>query len=188
VIRVAGAIMASTLLASGAVAVSGCDDAPTAAEEVVVSATPPQRADIERGAKALVAVSPEDLGYRVVTAPARPVVRAQTDHARRTVTLFLRRDDAINRVAHDLAHEVGHVYDATRMGSAERSAYLARRGVPDAPWIGGGVSDLESGAGDFAEVFALCAAASPDFRSTLAPRPEVPCDELPIDARKLISG
>jgi hypothetical protein len=186
---VATAILASTIISTGLVAVSACDDAPATDQEVVAPVPSRDRADILRRAQQLVAVAPRELGYRLRSADARPIVRAQTDHVRRTITLFLRRGDAIHRVAHDMGHEVGHAYDERRMTATARTEYLARRGVPDAPWLPGAdvASDLDSGAGDFAEVFALCAAASPDFRSTLAPRPEVPCDELPLDARRLIS-
>lgn len=184
----AAAILATTALATGAVAGAGCDDTPAGPPETPASVPPTERAGIVNRAQDLVAVAPADLGYRLRSAPARSTLRAQTDHTRRTITLFLRRGDAVHRIAHDLAHEVGHAYDNRRMTSGQRAAYLARRGVAGAPWfVADGPSDLESGAGDFAEVFALCAAASPDFRSRLAPRPEVPCEELPIDARKLLS-
>jgi hypothetical protein len=89
-----------------------------------------------------------------------------------------------HRVAHDVAHEVGHAYDVSRMTARERRRYLRRRGVPRAPWWPGAGSDDASGAGDFAEVFALCHAASPDFRSRLAPRPASPCSLLPRGARR----
>ena len=47
----------------------------------------------------------------------------------------------------------------------------------------GRASDYRSGAGDFAEVFALCHSVSPVFRSRLAPRPQDPCAVLPKSAR-----
>ncbi len=37
--------------------------------------------------------------------------------------------------------------------------------------------------GDFAEVFAACHAASPEFRSRLAAPPDDPCGMLPRDAQ-----
>lgn len=86
-------------------------------------------------------------------------------------------------IAHDIAHELGHAYDAVRLTDADREAYLTRRGVPGAPWLPEGASDYAVGAGDFAEVFALCHAASPDFRGTLAARPDQACESLPVEAR-----
>ena len=137
-----------------------------------------------RQAERLVTVSPRALGYRVRIAGPRPDVRAQTDTAAHTITLFVSPADAPHRVAHDLGHELGHAFDAVRLSGAQRAAYLRARGAPGAAWWpGGAVSDYRSGAGDFAEVFALCHAASPEFRSRLAPRPRDPCALLPPAAR-----
>jgi hypothetical protein len=147
---------------------------PTAAERALV-----------RRAQALVDVRPEDLGYRLVVRGAAGEVRGQTDTQRRTIALFVDARDAPHRVAHDLAHELGHAYDASRMTPARRRAWLRARGAPDAPWspVAGRASDYESGAGDFAEVFARCHAASPEFRSRLAPPPADACALLPAGAR-----
>ena len=104
----------------------------------------------------------------------------------RTITLYSRVTDAPHRVAHDLAHELGHAVDADRLSAADRAAYLRRRGVADAAWWPSGRgADYASGAGDFAEVFALCHAASAEFRSRLAPPPADPCAALPAAARDL---
>jgi hypothetical protein len=135
-------------------------------------------------AQRLVAVTPAQLGYRLRVAGPVHGLRGQTDNATRTITLFVAPQDSPNLVAHDLAHEIGHAYDATRLTAAQRTAYLRARGVPGATWLPGRTaSDYRSGAGDFAEVFALCQAASPVYRSRLAPRPQDPCGVLPKDAR-----
>jgi hypothetical protein len=134
-------------------------------------------------AQRLVSVTPSQLGYTLhVAGPVRGL-RGQTDPNRRTITLFIAAGEAPFMVAHDLAHELGHAYDAERLTAAERAAYLRARGAPRAPWLPDGASDYRSGAGDFAEVFALCHAASPVFRSRLAGRPENPCAALPKRAR-----
>lgn len=186
-VALASAALAAT---SAGVAACGAPGSPSGATSVTAphSAPAAARADIARRALRLVAVRPADVGYTLRLDGARDEIRAQTDTARRTITLFLRDGDPVNRVAHDLAHEIGHAVDATRLTDADRASYLAARGAPDARWYpAGGVSDLESGAGDFAEVFALCAAASQDFRSRLAPRPDDPCQELPSPARRILS-
>lgn len=134
-------------------------------------------------ALALVAYDPTKLGYAIRFEPGRPGVRAQLDRSSRAISVFLRRGDLPHVVAHDIAHELGHAYDKTRMDEGARSAYLTSRGVPTAAWNTSGDSDYAVGAGDFAEVFALCHAASPDFRSELAPRPATPCELLPTGAR-----
>ena len=132
-----------------------------------------------RPALALVGVSAQEIGYRLLVAAPRADLRAQVDHGARTITVFLDPAEAPHLVAHDIAHEIGHAVDHVRLSDADRRAYLARRGVADAPWWPSAADDATSGAGDFAEVFALCHAASPDFRSRLAARPERACSLLP---------
>jgi hypothetical protein len=131
----------------------------------------------------LVRLTPEVLGYRLQWRSPRPGTRAEADLRHRVITLYARRGDAPHRIAHDLAHEMGHAYDHQRMTEASRRDFLARRGRPDAPWWPApGPHHYASGAEDFAEVFALCHAASPEFRSRLAPRPDAACATLPADA------
>jgi hypothetical protein len=135
-------------------------------------------------ARTLVAVTPAQLGYRLHVAGPVAGLRGRTDTAARTITLYVAAGDAPSAVAHDLGHELGHAFDATRLTDADRAAYLRARGVPRAAWFPGGRrSDYRSGAGDFAEVFALCHAASTVYRSRLAPRPQDPCAVLPKRAR-----
>jgi hypothetical protein len=135
-------------------------------------------------ARRLVTLTPAELGYSLRVAGPVPGMRGQTDTAARTITLFVSPNDTPNVVAHDLGHELGHAFDARMLTAAQRAAYLRARGVPNAPWFPGArASDYRSGAGDFAEVFALCHAASPVYRSRLADRPQDPCAALPKQAR-----
>lgn len=145
-------------------------------------ADPAERERIGAQALKLVSFSPDRIGYEVRFAPGRAGVRAQIDRSERMISVYLRDGDAPHIVAHDIAHELGHAFDQTRMDDADRTAYLAARGLTGAAWLPAGDSDYASGAGDFAEVFSLCFAASPDFRSELAPRPEDPCELLPREA------
>lgn len=147
-------------------------------------ATAAERA-LARRAQALVDVAPRELGFRLVVRGARGAIRGRTDTALRTITLYVHAADAPHRVAHDLAHELGHAFDARRMTAPRRRAWLRARGAPRAPWspAAGRASDYDSGAGDFAEVFARCHAASPEFRSRLAPRPADACGLLAAAAR-----
>lgn len=140
-------------------------------------------------AQELVAVTPAQLGYRLKVAGPLAGIRGRADADARTITLFVSPQFAAHQVAHDLAHELGHALDAQRLSPSQRAAYLRARGVPDAPWWPGRqASDYRSGAGDFAEVFALCHATSPEFRSRLAARPEDPCGLLPKQARDATLG
>jgi len=141
------------------------------------------RAVVDR-AQRMVTLTPAELGYTLRVAGPVPGIRGQTDNATRTITLFVSPDDTPNVVAHDLGHELGHAFDARALTTAQRAAYLRARGASGAPWLPGRqASDYRSGAGDFAEVFALCHAASPVYRSRLAARPEDPCGALPKEAR-----
>jgi hypothetical protein len=135
-------------------------------------------------AQGLVNVTPAQVGYRLRVAGPLEGLRGRIDTAARTITLFVAPTAAPHRIAHDLAHEIGHAFDTGRLSATERAAYLRARGVAGATWWPGGeASDYATGAGDFAEVFALCHAASPDYRSRLAVRPQDPCRLLPKDAQ-----
>ncbi len=138
----------------------------------------------DTGSKALSLVSfrVAPLKYRIRFAPGRAAVRADTNRDSRVITVYLRTGDLPGFVAHDIAHEMGHAFDDRRMNAASRRAYLRARGVPNAAWWPRSRSDYAVGAGDFAEVFALCHAPSAVFRSTLAPRPDNPCALLPVAA------
>jgi len=159
-----------------------------AARAVTSAAESPAQAAGER-ALALVRFDWQQLGYRIRFAERRQDVRAQTDPAHRTITVFVTPSDVPHRLAHDIAHELGHAYDATYLSTQQRLAYLAARsrngtnwwpGLRSADYTGNAVTDYGSGAGDFAEVFALCHSPSPEFRSTLAARPPDPCALIPV--------
>jgi hypothetical protein len=188
------AALAATLVAAAA---AGCgadrgDDAtppatPSPATRPPAAVTPPAaalRATNLRAAEALVGLDARRLGLRISVRRPRRGVAAQLDRARSVVTLFASGSEAPHLLAHDLAHELGHAVDLAGLSAADRRTYLARRGRPDAAWwpAAGIASDYAAGAGDFAEVFALCHAASPVFRSRLAPRPVDPCALLPAAA------
>jgi hypothetical protein len=161
----------------------GGTPAAPAAEKLSASDRAVVRGVVDR-AERLVTLTPAQLGYTLRVAGPVPGMRGQTDTAARTITLFVSPNDTPNVVAHDLGHELGHAYDARMLTAAQRAAYLRARGAPSAPWFPGArASDYRSGAGDFAEVFALCHAASPVYRSRLVDRPQDPCAALPKQAR-----
>jgi hypothetical protein len=181
---VSAAGVALCALAFGAV-LPGGGAAPAAPKPEKLSArdAATARAAVDR-AQRLTTVTPAQLGYTLRVAGPVGGLRGQTDNATRTITLFVAPGDMPNVVAHDLAHEIGHAFDARRLTAAQRAAYLRARGAAGAPWLPGPqASDYRSGAGDFAEVFALCHAASPVYRSRLAARPADPCGALPKEAR-----
>jgi hypothetical protein len=175
--------VAASALAFGALRPDGAPAPAPQAQRLSASDAAAARAVVAR-AQRLVTATPAELGYTLRVAGPVAGLRGQTDNAARTITLFVGPRDTANVVAHDLGHELGHAFDARRLTGAQRTAYLRARGAPAAPWFPGPqASDYRSGAGDFAEVFALCHASSPVYRSRLAARPRDPCGALPKDAR-----
>jgi hypothetical protein len=87
------------------------------------------------------------------------------------IEIFVKDTDDGARVARVLAHELGHAVDVTLNTGDERRAWLEEREAPKGTpwWPGSGLPDFESGAGDFAEVFAAWQVGSADFKSTVNP-------------------
>ena len=134
----------------------------------------------------LVHLDPRTVGATVRVAGPREGVRAEFDPDSRVVTLFADPRDPSHLLAHDIAHELGHAFDTASMTGAQHDAYLRHRGHAGTRWWARpGAADYAVGAGDFAEVFASCFSASPEFRGRLGPRPDYPCALLPADARRL---
>jgi hypothetical protein len=189
-LRLAVVVLLSAGLAAVGVALTHVGEAPPSA---VAGKLPPHaaqdraaaRATLRAGAR-LVGLDPARLGVRVALAHPRPGLAARYDRERRMVTIFAAPGTAPHRVAHDLAHELAHAVDVEHLTATDRRAYLLRRGSAGAAWWPGpDASDYGVGSGDFAEVFALCHAASPVFRSRLAPRPADPCAVLGAAASRI---
>jgi len=171
------AVLAAVVVALG---LSSCAQPADTARVNPTSPSATAAAARAAGERALALVTvPAELGFELEFEPAgADSPRARTDLEGRRITVFVRPGDASHRIAHDIAHEYGHAWDAVHMTAGTRAAYLRARGVPDAEWWPRRASDYATGAGDFAEVFAACRAASPEFRSRLAPAPADPCAML----------
>lgn len=91
----------------------------------------------------------------------------------RTVEIYLRAGRSADATAHDLAHELGHVADVTFNNNEDRTAYLDRRGLAEATpwWTCNSCGDLQVGAGDYAETFAVLVGPKFKFYSEVGPRP-----------------
>ena len=75
-----------------------------------------------------------------------------------SIEIFVRESDTPERLASIVAHELGHAMDVTHMTAAERNQWLVARDISDSPWWADAfASDFQSGAGDFAEAFAVWA-------------------------------
>ena len=91
----------------------------------------------------------------------------------RRVEVYIRSGRSVQGIAHDLAHELGHAIDVTYNGNEERNVYLANRGLDEATpwWTCNSCGDLQVGAGDFAETFAILVGPKFKFYSEVGPRP-----------------
>ena len=179
-----------TLSLIGVTRVGGGGPRSTTPAVAAVQGTSPASV-VGQQAMGLVSFDPSLLGYHVGFRTGRKDIRAQIDRDLRRITVYVSPGDALHRVAHDIAHELGHAYDARYLTPPARDRYLQVRGRAGANWFPGfqaadytalALSDYGTGAGDFAEVFALCHSPSPEFRSTLAPEPGDPCALLPKPA------
>lgn len=76
----------------------------------------------------------------------------------KTIEIFVRESDTPERLVSILAHELGHAIDVEYLSANDRDEWLAVRGIQNAPWWSDAYSsDFQSGAGDFAEAFAVWA-------------------------------
>lgn len=112
-------------------------------------------------------------GWRVEFRTARSGYLALTFRTERRIEVYVRPDRPVASTAHDIAHELGHAIDVTYNDASDRERYLELRGLPaDTPWwTCDACTDMEVGAGDFAETFALWAAPRYRFYSKVAATP-----------------
>lgn len=110
-------------------------------------------------------------GWSVHFLEPRGAASGYTWSREQRMEVFVEADDDVARVARVLAHELGHAVDVSMNTADERRAWLAERGAaPDTPWWpGSGRPDFETGAGDFAEVFAAWQIGDSDFKSRVNP-------------------
>ncbi len=111
------------------------------------------------------------LGFSVVLAGGRTGLLGLTEPQDRSITIYVRAGQSDRSLLDTLAHEIGHAVDITYGTKARRDEYLRLRGISSAWWPCGSCSDYASGAGDFAEVFAVWVVGSHSFSSQLAGRP-----------------
>ena len=95
------------------------------------------------------------------------------------IEVFVRPGATSADLARIFAHELGHAVDVSKNNGDERRAWLAIRGVETAPWWpNSGAADFATGAGDFAEAFAVWQVGDDDYRGELAPPPNAEQLEL----------
>jgi hypothetical protein len=130
-----------------------------------------------RGAAALASLRrPSDAAsFTVQFEPGRSDVIGLATLSQRRLQVFVRPCAQLSSglLRHVVAHEMGHLVDATRMTDSLRAQYLAARGIAaGTPWYGcSGCTDFATPAGDFAEVYAQWQAGESSNHSQLAPAP-----------------
>jgi hypothetical protein len=124
-------------------------------------------------ALALIQFPWQQLQYEIVFLPPRQGFRAMTIPGKRRIEVYARPQDDIRLIAFDIAHELGHAIDLVHNTDETRRNWLRLRGLdPKTPWFGcNRCSDYKTGAGDFAETFALLLLGPEYFRGRIAPPP-----------------
>ncbi len=112
-------------------------------------------------------------GWRIRFLAPRKGYLAITFREERRIDVYLRPDRSEVAIAHDIAHELGHAVDVTYLNDVDRSEILEIRKLPasTAWWACNACGDLQTGAGDFAETFALIHAPRVKFYSELGSEP-----------------
>jgi hypothetical protein len=131
----------------------------------------------ERGRKALAMIAFDYAeafpGWTISFRPARKRLLGVTLVSERRIEIYVRKNRPTDQVAHDIAHEFGHVVDVSYNNEASRAKYVSIRGIPAGTpwWACDSCRDSEVGAGDFAEVFAHLVAPRTAFYSQVKGSP-----------------
>jgi hypothetical protein len=157
--------------------------APSVTTEAVVSTT---TAPLSLGQQALERVTFDWRTpfptWRVEFRGARDGIRALTYPAERRIEIFIRPTDTVTSLHRVFAHELGHVIDVEMNSDGDRDRWLDQRTIPRAtPWWPTAESpDFATGAGDFAEAFAVWETGV-STRSTIGDQPDSADVELLIE-------
>jgi hypothetical protein len=113
-------------------------------------------------------------GWTIRFRPARKGFLAVTLVQQKRVDVYVRKDRTSVGIAHDVAHELGHVTDVSFLDETNRLRFLEIRGLPaQTPWwTCNSCGDMQVGAGDFAESFAMLIAPKFKYYSELGTVPD----------------
>jgi hypothetical protein len=101
-------------------------------------------------------------GWNIVYSDANEHFRGLTYPYDNTIELYVRNDDTAESLSGILAHEIGHAIDVTHFDDVMRRTWSETRNIEAAQWWPDAyASDFETGAGDFAEAFAVWAVDDP---------------------------
>jgi len=144
---------------------------PVAGESSAVAASPEMVRN--NAALALIPFQWHVLDYQIVFMDSQEGYRAMTYPKQHRIEIYVRPGDDSGRLAHDIAHELGHAVDVTYNTPEMRRKWMELRGIdPATSWFAcNKCSDFSSPAGDFAETFALLQVGPDYFSGRIAPRP-----------------
>lgn len=175
------AVPATTVPGSTAVAITNPPTTapPTTAPPTTApptTATPSPPTALERGTLALSRISyPWNTalpGWTITFEAGRSGVFGFTYVQERRIEVFVRDDQSDALLAHVVAHEIGHAVDVSRNDENDRLRWQQVRGIENVPWWpGNGLTDFSTGAGDFAEAFAVWQVGPGSYRSRVASAP-----------------
>lgn len=96
-------------------------------------------------------------GWQVKFRGERSGIRALTYPHDRLVEIFVRDSDTPQTLHRVFAHELGHVVDVVLNNDADRQRWAEQRNLPEGTpwWPSAEAPDFHTGAGDFAEAFAV---------------------------------
>jgi hypothetical protein len=156
-------------------------DAQTISKPFVVRAATPTLEERGRAALRLLGFDYADAfpGWTISFLPGRDRLLGLTLVGERRVEIYIRKDRPAAGLAHDIAHEFGHIVDVSYNTEKIRARYLVLRRLPAGTpwWACNSCRDLEVGAGDFAEVFAHLVAPRFAFYSRVKGVPDAETSE-----------
>ena len=144
---------------------------PVVGESAAVAASPEMMRN--NAALSMITFPWQVLEYQIVFMDPQTGYRAMTYPKQHRIEIYARPGDDSPRLAHDIAHELGHAVDVTYNTPEMRRKWMELRGIdPDTSWFAcNKCSDFSSPAGDFAETFALLQVGPEYFSGRIASRP-----------------
>ena len=102
----------------------------------------------------------------------RAGIRGLTYPAEQRIEIFIRSDDTVASLHRVFAHELGHVIDVELNSNRDRDRWIEQRQISATTpwWPSAEAPDFATGAGDFAEAFAVLETGI-STRSTVSGQP-----------------
>ncbi len=117
-------------------------------------------------------------GWRIEFTRGEGRVAGYTWSREQRIQIFIRPSTTTANLPRVIAHELGHAVDVTLNDAEDRRRWIELRGFTAPWWPDSGAADFATGAGDFAESFAIWQAPTSDFRSEIGDPPDAEAFEL----------